>query len=54
MEFPEDVIEYIAQKVDSNVRELEGVVATILAQSTLNDKEVNLGLAKEITEKIIL
>ena len=53
MDIPEDVLEYIAQTVVSNVRELEGALISILAQSTLNHKEITLDLARSILEKII-
>ena len=53
MEIPEEVLEYIAQMVISNVRELEGALISILAQSTLNHKEITLDLARNILEKII-
>ncbi|MBY0424697.1 MAG: chromosomal replication initiator protein DnaA [Cytophagales bacterium] len=44
---PEDVIEYIAYSVDSSIRDLEGVLITLVAQSTLNRKEIDLELAKQ-------
>jgi len=53
MDIPEDVLEYIAQTVISNVRELEGALISILAQSTLNRKEITLDLAKSLLEKIV-
>ena len=47
------MLEFIAQTVVSNVRELEGALISILAQSTLNHKEITLDLARSILEKII-
>lgn len=46
IEMNEDVIRFIATNIKSNVRELEGVVTSILAQATLIKQEINLDLAK--------
>ncbi|WP_421919061.1 chromosomal replication initiator protein DnaA [Marinifilum sp.] len=48
-----DVIEYIASNVTNNVRELEGALISLLAQSTLNKKELNLELATNIIDKLV-
>jgi chromosomal replication initiator protein len=53
IEMPEDVIEYIATHISSNVRELEGALISLLAQSTLNKKEITLDLAREMIDKLI-
>ena len=52
-ELPEDVIEYMAQSINSNVRELEGALISINAQSSLNKKEITLELAKQIIDKYV-
>ncbi len=51
LRFPEQVIEYIAQNVTENVRDLEGVVVSIMAHATIYRKEVDLELAKQVIEK---
>jgi len=48
-----EVIEYIASNVTNNVRELEGALISLLAQSTLNKKELNLELAMSIIDKLV-
>jgi len=48
-----EVMEYIASRITTNVRELEGALVSLLAQSTLNKKEITLSLAKEIIEKLV-
>jgi chromosomal replication initiator protein len=53
IEMPEDVIEYVATHISNNVRELEGALISLLAQSTLNRKEITLDLAKEMIDKLI-
>lgn len=47
-ELPEDVVDYIAKSVKTNVRELVGAKNTLVAQSLLNRKEVNLELAERV------
>ncbi len=53
IDLPEDVIEYIATHITDNIRELEGALISLLAQSTLNRKEITLDLAKDMIDKLI-
>ena len=53
VEMPEEIIEYIAKHINSNVRELEGAIISLIAQSSFNKKEITLSLAKEIVEKFV-
>ena len=53
VELPNNVIEYIAHSVDTNVRELEGVLISLIAQSSLNKKEIDLDLTKQIIQSIV-
>lgn len=53
IELPEEVLEYIATHISDNIRELEGALISLLAQSTLNKKEITLELAKEMIDKLI-
>ncbi len=48
-----EVIEYIAFQVDTNIRELEGVLVSILAHSTISKQNIDLTLAKSIISKIV-
>ncbi len=50
---PEDVIEYLAYTVDTNVRELEGVLISLIAHSSLNKREIDLELAKQTMKNIV-
>ena len=50
---PYEVIEYIAYSITSNVRELEGALISLLAQSSLNKKEVTIDLAKKMLDKFV-
>ncbi len=53
VEIPADVLEYLAYSVDTNVREIEGVINTIIAQAALNQREVDLELAKQTIQSIV-
>ncbi len=53
IELPKDIVEYIAYSITSNVRELEGALISILAQSSLNKKSVTLELAKQMIDKFV-
>jgi chromosomal replication initiator protein len=53
IELPGEVIEYVAHNIDNNVRELEGAMVSLLAQSTLNKKEIDLQLAKSMLKNFI-
>ncbi len=53
VEMPREVVEYIAKNIKNNVRELEGVLVSIIAQSSFNKKEITLGLARQVIDKFI-
>lgn len=53
IELPADVIEYLAYSITTNVRELEGALISLIAQSSLNKKAVNLELAKQMIDKFV-
>lgn len=50
---PSDVIEFISYNVKSNIRELEGVMISLVAQSTLNNKRIDINLAKQVVESFV-
>lgn len=53
IELSEEVVEYLAFSVNTNVRELEGAFTSLLAQASLNKKEITLGLAKRMIDKYV-
>ncbi|WP_136481430.1 chromosomal replication initiator protein DnaA [Cognatitamlana onchidii] len=53
VEMPEDIIEYVAKNIKSNVRELEGAIISLIAQSSFNKKEITIDLARVIVEKFV-
>ena len=48
-----DVMGYIASKIKSNIRELEGALIRIIAYSSLTNREVSVDLATEALKDII-
>jgi len=53
VEMPKEVIEYLAYSIITNVREMEGALISILAQSSLNKKAITLELAKKMIDKFV-
>ncbi len=53
VEMPEEIIEYVAKNIKTNVRELEGAIISLIAQSSFNKKEITLDLARVIVEKFV-
>ncbi|KJD34582.1 chromosomal replication initiation protein [Tamlana nanhaiensis] len=50
---PDDIVDYIAKNIKSNVRELEGAIISLIAQASFNKKEVTIDLARVIVEKFV-
>ncbi len=48
LKFPEDVISYIAEHANASIRDLEGIVVSIMARSTINNADIDITLAKKI------
>lgn len=53
MVVPEDVLNYIAENVTDNVRDLEGVLVSLMAHSVINSREIDLALAKHVVSQAI-
>lgn len=53
VEMPDDVINFIAEHIKSNVREMEGFLVSLIAQSSLNRKAITIGLARQIAERFV-
>jgi len=50
---PEDVSEYIARSIKSNIRELEGALIRLLAYASLTGVDVSLSTAQQVLKNII-
>lgn len=53
VELPSNVIEFICYNIQNNIRELEGVLVSLIAQSSLNRREIDLELAKEVIRNFV-
>ncbi len=53
LNFPPEVINYIAENVDDSVRDLEGIVISIMAHSTIYNKDIDMSLVKRIIKKVV-
>jgi chromosomal replication initiator protein len=54
IEIPYHVAEFISFNVKSNIRELEGVLISLLAQAALNNREIDLDLARDVLRHFVL
>ncbi len=50
---PEDVLSYICVGITSNIRELEGALIRVVAYSSLNGKNINIDIVKELLKDLI-
>lgn len=53
IQIPTEVTEYLAYSVDTNLRDMEGVLNSLIFHATLLKKEIDLELAKEVLKNII-
>ncbi|MBK6619800.1 MAG: chromosomal replication initiator protein DnaA [Saprospirales bacterium] len=53
VDLPQSVLEFICYNIRNNIRELEGVLISMVAQSSLNRREIDLDLAKEVVKNFV-
>ncbi|SBV95185.1 chromosomal replication initiator protein DnaA [uncultured Dysgonomonas sp.] len=53
LSIPEDVVDYIAENVTDNARDLEGIIVSIMAHSLVYNKEIDLSLARRVIGQAI-
>jgi chromosomal replication initiator protein len=53
MDVPKEVIEYLCFNLKTHVRELEGAVVSLMAQSSLSKRNIDMDLAKEVLKTLI-
>ena len=53
IDMPSEVVDYVAKHIKSNVRELEGVLVSLIAQASFNKKEISLSLTRKIVDKFV-
>lgn len=53
IDLPQEVVEYLAYSINTNVREIEGALNSLIAQASLNKKAITLDLAKSMIDKFV-
>jgi chromosomal replication initiator protein len=53
LNMPDDVLEYIASNIATNIRELEGALIRVTAFANLNRQDVDLGVAENVLKDLI-
>ena len=53
IDISDEVLEYLAYSITSNIRELEGALISLLAQASLNKKEITISLAREMIDRFV-
>ena len=53
VDLPPEVVEFISYNIKNNVRELEGVLISLIAQATLNKRIIDIDLAKQVIQNFI-
>lgn len=53
LKIPEEVIEYVSENVNNSVRELEGIVNSLMAYSVVYNRDVDLPLAEQIVRRAV-
>ena len=53
VEIPPNVSEFICYNIRNNIRELEGALVSLIAQSSLNNRDIDLELAKEVVKNFV-
>ena len=53
IELPDEVVDYVASRVKTNVREMEGLFISLIAQSSLNKKAITLDLARQLIDRFV-
>ena len=53
VEIDDEITEYVAKNINSNVRELEGAIISLIAQSSFNKAEITIDLAKDVISKFV-
>ncbi|MEZ4948271.1 MAG: chromosomal replication initiator protein DnaA [Saprospiraceae bacterium] len=53
VDLPPNVLEFICYNIKNNIRELEGVLISLIAQSSLNRREIDLTLTKDVIKNFV-
>ena len=53
VDMPEDVINYLAENIQSNIRELEGALISLIAHSSFSRSDVSIELAEQVVKNYV-
>lgn len=53
LHFPNDVIDYISENVNDSVRDLEGIVNSLMAYSVVYNRDIDMPLAEQIVKRAV-
>ena len=53
VEMPEQIVEFLANNIKTNIRELEGAIISLIAHSSFNKKDITIDLAKAIVDNYV-
>ncbi len=53
VEMPEDIVEFLANNIKTNIRELEGAIISLIAHSSFNRKDITIDLARNIVDNYV-
>lgn len=53
IDLPDEIVDYVASRVKTNIREMEGLFISLIAQSSLNKKAITLDLARQLIDRFV-
>ncbi len=53
VEMPSEIVQFLANNIKTNIRELEGAIISLIAHSSYNKREITLDLAKTLVENYV-
>ena len=53
VDMPDDIVDFLANNIKTNIRELEGAIISLIAHSSFNKKDITLDLAKKIVDNYV-
>ena len=53
VDMPEEIVEFLANNIKTNIRELEGAIISLIAHSSFNKREITIELAKKIVDNYV-
>jgi len=53
MHLSEEIVDYIAQNACDNIRDIEGVLASLMAYSTLMSSEIDMALTRQVVSRLV-